>query len=483
MAINPFSLNKTSSSTQNIVRNSLSPLTPQKKSNLSFSLNGLGSNNQTSNQNTQTSTQMYKPVQNVGVSSATPPSPTVITPPKTQVQGTSYTSPAMQNYMNTVYSPTPTNQPPTGMNNRQGVQTDTNGDAIIGNTQNTSTQTPSNSNDAMSAYLAQYSQSIADQNKARLEKANIENKQKEAEVKAREAYNKKLDESGSLLGGARQAAANIERRAGITDQQFSLEKLAASNLLSALSQNQQAGQPIQIGDNLIDPSTGAIIYSKPQEGFSLSEGQARYDSSGNLIAGGGAKGFELGKDQVRYELDPETGQYKQVATGIQGTSTTGSELLSPAEATSLGVPYGTTKEQAFGRMPQKSLTEGESKAKQYGANAQLANNALNQSVYNLGNVELPFVPNMLKSGDRQLFEQNARQFVNAILRRESGATITDSEFLNKQKELIPQAGDSKQVLDQKKIARDLAVRNTIEAGQAFSNQTSSQGGGLFAEEW
>jgi len=214
-------------------------------------------------------------------------------------------------------------------------------------------------------------------------------------------------------------------------------------------------QPLQIGNDLIDPSTGKILYTKPN-----------------------TTGFELGKDQVRYELDPLTGQYKQVAQGVVSSTTTkdeSGELLTPTEALALGVPYGTTKGQAYGTTPQKTLTEGESKAKQYGLNAQTADDALNSSAYNLGMVEVP-MPNALKSAERQAFEQSARAFVNAILRRESGATITDSEFLNKQKELIPQAGDSAKVLAQKKIARANAVKSTIEAGQAFNNQTSQATG-------
>lgn len=365
-----------------------------------------------------------------GITSATSTLPTTISAPKTpSVQSSPVQNPSMQSYIDTVYSaPQTTAQTQPTVQQTQPVQ-----------------ETPK-TNNALSTYLSQYSQSIADQNRLRIEKANIENKQQEEQVKARNAYNAKLDESGMLRGGAIDAANVMERRAGITDQEFALQKLAYANLLSAMSQNQEANKPIQVGDNLIDPRTGETIYTKPSQGF------------------------ELGKDQVRYEKDPLTGEYKQVARGIDGTNTSGTqsnELLSPSEATALGVPYGTTRGQAFGITPQKALTEGESKAKQYGANAKLANDALNSSVYNLGNIELPFVPNMFKSGDRQLFEQNARQFVNAILRRESGATITDTEFINKQKELIPQAGDSQDVLAQKKIARDLAVKNTIEAGTPF----------------
>lgn len=313
-----------------------------------------------------------------------------------------------------------------------------------------------NPRDAYVKYLSQYLSPSQQESDSRMNLAKIQNEEQARQTELRRQQEATIDQSGGLRSGAIEASNQIGVRGNRELADIALRKNAEANLLSALTGNRTAQleglKPLQIGNDLIDPSTGKIIYSKPVEN----------------------KGFELGKDQVRYELDPKTGQYKQVAQGIQSstdTKDTSNELLSPTEALSLGVPYGTTRGQAFGITPQKTLTEGESKAKQYGANAQLANDALNSSTYSVGNIELP-LPNMLKSGDRQLFEQSARQFVNAILRRESGATITDSEFLNKYKELIPQAGDSAQVIAQKKLARDLAVKQTIEAGQAFNNQSS-----------
>lgn len=76
----------------------------------------------------------------------------------------------------------------------------------------------------------------------------------------------------------------------------------------------------------------------------------------------------------------------------------------------------------------------------------------------IGNAAAGWLPNMLKPEEVQSSEQGLRQFVNAILRRESGAAIPDGELVNYRKQYWPQGGDSRTVLEQKRAARDLAIR-------------------------
>lgn len=70
-----------------------------------------------------------------------------------------------------------------------------------------------------------------------------------------------------------------------------------------------------------------------------------------------------------------------------------------------------------------------------------------------------FLPNFLKSGDRQAYEQAQRNFVNAVLRRESGAVISPSEFANAAQQYFPQPGDSQQVVKQKEVNRQTVIGN------------------------
>jgi hypothetical protein len=74
------------------------------------------------------------------------------------------------------------------------------------------------------------------------------------------------------------------------------------------------------------------------------------------------------------------------------------------------------------------------------------------------------IPNNLKSEERQQFEQAQRNFVNAVLRRESGAAIAESEFESAAKQYFPQPGDKPSVLAQKKVNRETVARNLLREG-------------------
>lgn len=63
----------------------------------------------------------------------------------------------------------------------------------------------------------------------------------------------------------------------------------------------------------------------------------------------------------------------------------------------------------------------------------------------------------LKSGDALSQEQAERNFVNAVLRRESGAAISPTEFKSAEKQYFPRAGDTSKVLAQKAANRKQVV--------------------------
>lgn len=69
------------------------------------------------------------------------------------------------------------------------------------------------------------------------------------------------------------------------------------------------------------------------------------------------------------------------------------------------------------------------------------------------------LPSGLQSADRQRYEQAKRNFVNAVLRKESGAAISPSEFSSAEKQYFPQAGDKPEVIAQKKQNRELVVES------------------------
>lgn len=64
---------------------------------------------------------------------------------------------------------------------------------------------------------------------------------------------------------------------------------------------------------------------------------------------------------------------------------------------------------------------------------------------------------------QQQVEQAQRDFINAVLRKESGAVIAESEFANARRQYFPQVGDSPEVIAQKAAARRAAIAGLSQA--------------------
>lgn len=74
----------------------------------------------------------------------------------------------------------------------------------------------------------------------------------------------------------------------------------------------------------------------------------------------------------------------------------------------------------------------------------------------------------LRGDQYQKFDQAQRDFINATLRRESGAVISPSEFDNANKQYFPMPGDTKEVIEQKRANRREAIRGIgAGAGQSW----------------
>lgn len=81
-----------------------------------------------------------------------------------------------------------------------------------------------------------------------------------------------------------------------------------------------------------------------------------------------------------------------------------------------------------------------------------------------------YSPNILKSSDRQSLEQAQRNFINAVLRRESGAVISPEEFKNAELQYFSQPGDTQSTLEQKRKNRETIIQNLkAQAGKAVSS--------------
>jgi hypothetical protein len=73
------------------------------------------------------------------------------------------------------------------------------------------------------------------------------------------------------------------------------------------------------------------------------------------------------------------------------------------------------------------------------------------------------VGNYTASGDQQQVSQAQRDFINAVLRKESGAAISPTEFESAAKQYFPQRGDSEAVIAQKAANRKREIEGLLAA--------------------
>lgn len=138
----------------------------------------------------------------------------------------------------------------------------------------------------------------------------------------------------------------------------------------------------------------------------------------------------------------------------------------------------------IGQKP-KDLTDAQSKALLFGTRAADADRVLGEradaGVIRPGSIKstaetvaglVPFVgeklapvagsmTNWTQSNAQQSVERAQRDFINAILRRESGAVISPQEFANAQLQYFPSVNDGPDVLAEKARARKLAIEGIL----------------------
>lgn len=144
-------------------------------------------------------------------------------------------------------------------------------------------------------------------------------------------------------------------------------------------------------------------------------------------------------------------------SGSTGNGENLEELLSPSEAATLGVPYGTTKAQAStkGITPKKETvaTQAQQTVAGYATRVEQASSildSLEKTIQGYNQVqfwaEVNSPTQYLRSSTIQQYDQASRNLINAILRPESGAVVSQQEFDNARKQYVPLPGDSDETL-------------------------------------
>lgn len=178
--------------------------------------------------------------------------------------------------------------------------------------------------------------------------------------------------------------------------------------------------------------------------------------------------------------NPDT---NQMEFGVVDTRTLGSQ------GQPQGQPQGQTQKKdptfiPLGQKPPMRATGEESKAIGF-ADRMTASNTILDQVDVLGadlwqNLasDVPFIGNALVSSDRQRYEQAKRDFINAQLRKESGAAISPSELENANRQYFPQSWDEAPVIEQKRQARNNAVKAMKAAAGVTYTPTSPLPAGI-----
>ena len=136
----------------------------------------------------------------------------------------------------------------------------------------------------------------------------------------------------------------------------------------------------------------------------------------------------------------------------------------------------------------KPLNDSQSKALLVGSRMQAANKVLADlektgTSASVPGSRTPIIGGIISAAqgaNQQSLDQAKRDFMTAILRRESGASISPTEFDTADKQYFPQIGDSKQVIAQKAANRKLAIDGVLievpeKARGSLSNPSQQSG--------
>jgi len=163
------------------------------------------------------------------------------------------------------------------------------------------------------------------------------------------------------------------------------------------------------------------------------------------------------------QFNASTGQYEKIG-GVKAPSGTSLQVDPETGAVSFQQGVG---------IKGKPLTESQSKSTTYSVRAEGALPILDEhgdALLNLGEAaggSIPGIGNYLKSEQYQKAEQAGTEFLQAVLRKDTGAAITKEETEEYGKVYLPQPGDRPGTIEQKRISRQRAL-DAIKAGMTPS---------------
>lgn len=185
----------------------------------------------------------------------------------------------------------------------------------------------------------------------------------------------------------------------------------------------KSSTPIEINGQLVDPSTGRVVgdYRDPNSGIKPTSSMQEYEFARQQGYDGTFQEYETGMKQAG-ATSIDFNQNQGVAAGFADRMAAANSILEDPALT-----------------------------------------AAQTDLWQQGLGKAPLFGNFMTSEQKKLADQAQRDFVNAILRRESGAVISPSEFENAAQQYFPQPGDTPAVIQQKSENRKIALQGVVRA--------------------
>jgi hypothetical protein len=265
------------------------------------------------------------------------------------------------------------------------------------------------------------------------------------------------------LGGEATVVPGSEFTKGMT---FA-DKNAAARL--AFDQNKFAWEKANPGYELKEAEDGSIVgvNKRTLQAFPVSIGGAAQTAP---MAAPVASGMPSARVQAIPGMNSVLDQQAPAAAPVAGTPLRG-KGTAMTESQSNATAYGMRMKEAnavLDDLSKKGVLKG----------------ALIEGVPLVGESLGKVLPSVLggTSAAQQQVNQAKSNFITAVLRKESGAVISDSEFDREDKKYFPQVNDSPAVIKQKENARKLAIKAIeIQAGpgaKSIQQLQPSAGGGV-----
>jgi hypothetical protein len=230
-------------------------------------------------------------------------------------------------------------------------------------------------------------------------------------------------------------------------------------------------KPIAVGNTLVDPSTYKPVFTAEPKvnmatDYLIPDGKGGYMPNTQLI-------------QVKQSVQA-SGRQPAAPRNVQTINTADGPMIINSDGTVKPI-IGPNGKPVKGVDSVKPPNEFQGKSGAFGSRAAASHKILNELDYS------PLATNINQVGGAatnwampanvQKANQAQRDFVNAVLRQESGAAIADTEFENAKKQYFPQPGDRPEVIAQKRKNRELVIQGFETNAGPVANLVRNQGDG------